>query len=206
MSKKKKVGLDFLADLWSGRVANSVRKLWNTLRGLEARIQTIEEEYVNDMTRQEQILTEAAQAINTFGTNITAAIERLTARLESENVSVVDDELVALQQAVAGLGQVADTITPTTAQEPIDVGTPPAPAPDPEVVPTEPVGEVPGNPTAPQPVPAEETNDTVEEEPVEDEVEEDEVDEDDSEVPADPVEDEGETVETPSPVDAPHTW
>lgn len=155
-SEKKKVGLDFLADLWSGRVANSIRKLWKTLRSQEERIQTIEE-MVIDMTRQEQVIIDASQSLTRFGTNIKTAIDNMAQKLADNNVTVVDDELEMLQRSVAGIGEISDGLAeahPTTG-EPVDVAVdsnPPATT-DPQT--SEPVGEVPGNPTAPQPVPNE---------------------------------------------------
>lgn len=152
----QKQGLDFLADLWAGRVHLTLAEIYKQLENIQ--------QGNNIMTENERKIVDAASVIvETTGTltremnSLKDKIVTLTAQAqapEAHDVEDLSDEFQSLNQAVSGLQALAENLNAGVQQEddPGDVGgsqTPPAHPADPE-----PPGATVGQPAVdPTPVP-----------------------------------------------------
>lgn len=144
--------IDYLGDLLSGRIYNTLRKNYNTLRDILARIQILEDK-TTMLTKNELAILGAAQVIGQSATAIQDGINKLTDKLSQRDARIADleaqlgldsappedvtDEVALLLQATDQLAHVTAALgnnLPPVVTSPVDVSVPnvediPAPVP-----------------------------------------------------------------------------
>lgn len=121
---------DYIADLMSGRVQNTLQTLHRGQLALVAQIKEIQKTMA-DKTANEQAILNAAQKISDAADAFTSGIQALKDKLAEANVprEDVSDELGALEAATAKLQGVADSLGSVEANPIPDVSGPGITAP-----------------------------------------------------------------------------
>lgn len=138
---REKIWIDYLADLISGRLNNTVVSINQKLRALEGRV-SILEKGENEMTANEQKILDAAQTLTDAASEISEGVQALKDRIASlEGIQPEDlsQEFAALDDAIAPLKSLGDSLVPSAPGTPADgssTGTTPVantgnPTPDP---------------------------------------------------------------------------
>lgn len=143
-----KQGLDFLADLWSGRLHRTIAALTKTLKRQAEALGTLFEENI-EMTANQQKIEDAATLIGTEMDIIVPAIQALDDKITAlENQGVPTEDLSAqlsdLNASVARIKALGDTLTPAPAEP-----APPVTAPVDSQVPSNPALVSPLDPEPP---------------------------------------------------------
>lgn len=136
VDEESKTGLDFLADVWSGRVNNTLLSLYKHLLALRADIQTIREN-IEMKTQAEQALIDAAQMLNQTEASFRAIIGGMQTKIDllvtqaqsptatpapedlTEEISVFSAQLDSMKSYAASLESSASVVAEQGGQAPV---------------------------------------------------------------------------------------
>jgi len=110
---QNKSWLDKIADLLSGRIHNTILSLNQTVCTLTGRIKIQE----NKMTENEQLIINAAQALDEAAEGISQGVEALLAKvdaIEGVNREDLSEELAMLTNSITKLQNIGGRLTPST--------------------------------------------------------------------------------------------